>query len=69
MNKEIEVLIISNLMDFTTDLICIELNKRNVKYIRLNRDMFNKYKIKIDIESTSMLDEINEEEYIMLCHF
>lgn len=65
MNKEIEVLIISNLMDFTTDLICIELNKRNVKYIRLNRDMFNKYKIKIDIESTSMLVEINEEEYII----
>ena len=47
MNKEVEVLNISNSMDFTTDLICIELNKRNVKYVRLNRDMFNKYKIKV----------------------
>lgn len=65
MNREIEVLIISHSMDFTTDLICIELNKRNVKYIRLNRDMFNKYKIKVDIENISMLIEINEEEYII----
>lgn len=47
-------------MDFTTDLICIELNKRNIKYIRLNRDMFNKYKIKVDIENTSILVKINE---------
>ena len=65
MNKEVEVLIISNSMDFTTDLICIELNKRNVKYVRLNRDMFNKYKIKVDIENISMFIGINEEEYII----
>ena len=64
--KMIEVLIISNSMDFTTDFICIELEKRNVNYIRINRDMFNKYKISIDMQNMKMEIEINNKKYIIL---
>ena len=62
MNK-IQVLIISSSIDFSTDLICYELEIRNIKYLRINRDNFLKYEISYMLESETMIIKIENEEY------
>lgn len=43
-----EVLICSGLYDFSTDLVCVELEKMGVSYVRLNREHFQDYGITLD---------------------
>lgn len=43
-----KILLISNRFDFSTDFIAIELKKRNVDFIRINRDELKDYTIKFD---------------------
>ncbi|MCC8199662.1 MAG: hypothetical protein LIP06_14145 [Tannerellaceae bacterium] len=40
-----DILIVSNLHDFSTDLVCAELNSLQTNYLRINRDEFKTYKI------------------------
>lgn len=42
------ILIISNKYDITTDYVCVELERRQSKYLRLNRDEFSQYRILVD---------------------
>ncbi|NLP35077.1 MAG: ATP-grasp domain-containing protein [Clostridiales bacterium] len=63
--NNVEILIISDTMDFTTDYICIELKRRNVNYLRINRDKFNKYKIVFDINGLTLNIIINSRKYII----
>ena len=58
-----EVLILSNKHDYSTDYICIELEKRRVPYIRINRDMFGDYGILIDLQNKRMTITFNNTEY------
>lgn len=44
-----EILIVSNRLDFTTDYVCCELEKRGASYLRINRDEFHNYKISFDV--------------------
>lgn len=62
MNK-IDILIISTKYDFSTDYVCIELNKRNSNYLRINRDEFNKYEIIFDIKKHLLEIKINDKIY------
>lgn len=43
--SDVKHLIISSSIDFATDYICIELQKRKEQYLRINRDQFNQYKV------------------------
>lgn len=52
-------------MDFTTDYICLELQRRNANYLRINRDKFSDYNIVFDIGSLSLYITINKNEYII----
>lgn len=49
------ILIISNLHDYSTDHVIYQLEKSNAKYLRLNRDQFSEYEL--------TLDPINERIY------
>lgn len=62
MNK-IDALIISTKYDFSTDYICIELHKRNAKYLRINRDEFKKYKIIFNINQEELEITIGNNKY------
>ena len=62
MNK-IEYLILSSSIDFSTDLICYELHKRNKRFLRLNRDYFRKYEILCSLQESTMFVKIDEMEY------
>lgn len=49
------VLIISNKHDYSTDHVVYQLEKLNIKYLRLNRDQFSEYEL--------ILDPINRKFY------
>lgn len=62
MNK-VEILIISNTLDFTTDYVCLELYKRKSNYLRINRDEFQKYNITLDVLNCSMIIQMGNDYY------
>ncbi|MFB4169923.1 hypothetical protein [Virgibacillus sp. JSM 102003] len=57
------VLIISNSLDFTTDYVCVELEARKIPYLRLNRDEFDKYNIRLEVKDTSLFVNIKDRDY------
>ena len=61
----VDVLVISDKYDFTTDFVCIELEKEEVKYLRLNRDEFHTYKIQVDTNSFDINVIVKSNEYII----
>ncbi|WP_027086832.1 hypothetical protein [Cohnella panacarvi] len=63
--KIIEVLIISNSLDFGTDYVCLELEKRNAQYLRLNRDDFARYEITLDVNKVEIHINIDGIQYII----
>lgn len=63
--NEIEILIISNTLDFSTDYICLELDRRDAKYFRLNRDQFNSYKIELHLSTMSLDISSNGKEFYL----
>ncbi len=65
MSKKIDYLIIANKEDFTSDFISIELEKSNKKYLRVNRDEFQDYKIIWNINKNEMFIEMNANYYLI----
>ena len=50
----VDILIISSIYDFSTDLVVQELESRNVNYFRLNKESFSNYRLTIDIDNISL---------------
>ncbi|KJD42684.1 hypothetical protein [Paenibacillus terrae] len=63
--KKVEILIISNKLDFGTDYICLELEKRNSSYLRLNRDEFAQYEVVLDVNRLELLVKVDSKNYII----
>lgn len=61
--KRINILVISNTLDFTSDYVCLELKKRGKHYLRINRDEFAKYKIQFDINRMLLSIQIDDVKY------
>jgi len=61
--NKIEVLIISNKLDFSTDYITYELKKLDVPYLRINRDNFMQYSIKLLPKTTRLYFEIDNKKF------
>ena len=63
--NNVKILVISDSMDFTTDYVCLELNKRNCSYLRINRDKFSEYDISFDINNMKLYISIDSERFIV----
>ena len=63
--NDIEYLIISSTLDFSTDYVCLEMKERNLKYLRLNRDCFRDYSITYDLEKSRMSVYLEGNEYLI----
>lgn len=61
----IDILLISDKYDFTTDFICIELERRNANYLRLNRDEFHLYKIQINSNTFDIVVSMGDAKYVI----
>ncbi len=62
MNR-VEYLIISSKIDYSTDLISCEFEKRGLKYLRLNRDQFSDYNVIYSLRDEILRIVIEKEEY------
>jgi hypothetical protein len=63
--NKIDILLISNSTDFTTDYVCYELNNRNLNYLRINRDKFKEYTVDFNLESEKLFITINNIKYLI----
>ncbi|MFY2154932.1 hypothetical protein ACOSZF_04465 [Cytobacillus firmus] len=63
--KLIDVLVISDKYDFTTDFVCLDLEQRKVNYLRINRDEFHTYKIHIDTNNFDISIMMGKLKYII----
>ncbi|MEK3763452.1 hypothetical protein [Solibacillus sp. FSL K6-4121] len=61
----VDILIISNKLDFGTDYICLELEKKQANYLRINRDEFSDYDIIFDLKKLQLLITVNDIDYII----
>ncbi len=62
---KIKILVISDANDFTTDYVCVELKKRGLNYLRINRNNFNAYKINWDVNGNALTISINNKDYLI----
>ena len=63
--NNVEYLLISSTIDYSTDLIAYELEQRNQSYLRINRDKFDEYKVLYSLESNSLSVEIHGQIYMI----
>jgi glutathione synthase/RimK-type ligase-like ATP-grasp enzyme len=63
--NKVKVLILSDSHDFTTDYISIELKKRGVPYLRLDRDLLNLFSINWEILSNKFVARINDQSFLI----
>lgn len=61
--NSVEYLIVSSTIDYSTDLVCLELEKRNSAYLRINRDKFSSYKVIYDLQEETLQITINNKQY------
>lgn len=61
--SRVDHLIISSSIDYTTDHICIELNRRGCNYLRINRDQFMQYKVCFDVAEKVLYVNSNNHDY------
>ncbi len=55
--RNVDYLILSSTLDFSTDYVAYEFQQRGVSYFRVNRNQFDKYKIKYDVDSHRLIIE------------
>ena len=53
--NDIKCLIVSSTIDYSTDLVCCELERRRCNYLRVNRDLFDQYEIVYALEKQAMV--------------
>lgn len=63
--NEVNYLVISSTIDYSSDLICAELEKRGLKYLRINRDRFAEYEILYALQSDSISIKIGNSPYLL----
>lgn len=61
--NDVNYLIVSTTIDYSTDLICYELERRSKSYLRINRDCFSKYNIQLDINKKELYITVNSILY------
>ena len=61
--NDIEYLIISSSIDYSTDLVCFELCERKKRYLRLNRDKFGEYEIIFSLQNREMTIKLDNSSY------
>ena len=61
--NDIEYLIISSSIDYSTDLVCFELRQNKKRYLRLNRDKFGEYEIIFSLQNREMTITLENAPY------
>ncbi len=62
---EVQHLIVSSSIDYTTDYICLELERRGARYLRINRDKFKEYEICFSLDEEVLKIIIEKQIYLV----
>lgn len=63
--NNVDYLIVSSTLDYSTDLVCYELGQRSKKFLRVNRDLFSKYNLVYSLQDDTLSIEMGGQEYII----
>ena len=63
--NEINYLVLSNTIDYSSDLICAEFEKRELNYLRINRDLFQEYEIVYSLQDDSFKFKVDGIWYFL----
>lgn len=63
--NEVNHLVLSSTMDYSSDLICAELEMRRLNYLRLNRDRFAEYEIEYALEDDAVKVKMGDAQYLL----
>ena len=63
--NEVNHLVLSSTIDYSSDLICAELEKRRFNYLRLNRDRFTEYEIEYALQDDTIRIKIGDIRYLL----
>lgn len=61
--NDVKCLVVSSTIDYSSDLICYELERRGQSYLRINRDRFSQYEIIHSSEEKNLKISINNQLY------
>lgn len=61
--NDINYLVVSSTIDYSSDLICYGLEQRRKSYLRINRDHFAEYKILYSLETDCLIIKIDGSTY------
>lgn len=62
--NEVQCLVLSSSIDYSTDLICLELENRGIKFFRLNRDQFHALGIAFLIDGPELIIRSGDRSFI-----
>ncbi len=63
--NNVNYLIVSSTIDYSSDLICYELERQGKSYMRINRDRFTEYKIIYELDTDSLSIELKNQKYLI----
>jgi len=63
--NEINYLVISSTLDYSTDLVCVELEKRGLSYLRVNRNLFSEYEIIYTLQDDAIRIKLGGTQYFL----
>jgi len=61
----VQILILSSLYDFSTDLVCQALERKGASYLRLNKESFSDYRLTLDFNEIVLEVEIAGNRYLV----
>jgi len=61
--NDVNYLVVSSTIDYSSDLICYELERRGKSYLRINRDHFAEYKILYSLEADCLNIKMDDSNY------
>ncbi|HAU31931.1 MAG: hypothetical protein XD78_1008 [Desulfotomaculum sp. 46_296] len=61
--NDVNYLVVSSTIDYSSDLICYELERRRKSYLRINRDHFAEYKILYSLETDCLNIKMDGSTY------
>lgn len=63
--NEVSHLVLSSTIDYSSDLICAELEKRKLSYLRINRDLFQEHEIIYDLQNDTVKMKLGCTWYLL----
>lgn len=61
--NELQCLVVSSSIDYSTDLVCLSLSSKESKYLRINRDQFDQLEIVLDVSNVELSIRVDNNTY------